>query len=172
MSTTGVHNARLMTISYAGKTLDGLKQDSFLGFTPTGDLVSYGTGLYGEVAPSILSDRGGEVTIKTMSQSPVNKYLIGMVSELYDNANLIAAPLYVKGDSGGVIYYKFNNCMIKQRPPLDIGNDMADSEVEWVFHCSEAVPVPLDEFELSVGVRADIEGSLSLAIDFSLVKAL
>ena len=113
MSTTGIHNARLMTLSHAGKTFDGLKQDSFLTFEPTGELLASGTGLYGETAHSVLSDRSGTVSIKTMSQSPVNKYLVSLVNELYQNGNVVSAPIYVKGDAGGVVYYKLNDCVLK-----------------------------------------------------------
>lgn len=164
-----IHSSSLNAFSFLGMDLStGLAEDTYITFTPTGPLTMAASDAGGRSRViSVNGDNSGRVELTLMTQSHVNRKLLG----LYE-AQLLNGGVPAIGDitikAGGTLFlYQPRQCHLMERPTQSIGKDMSTSTQTWVFDAAELNPISLSESELGVDARFSIQAEINVAITYS-----
>jgi hypothetical protein len=126
---TKTYNAKKVLISFAGKTLTGVLDGSFVKVSRNNDSFMLAIGSDGEAARAANADKSGTVTVTLMQTSPSNDDLSNLMST-DELTNTGTGALFVKDASGRTLVSAVDAWI---RKPADVEFAREITGREWVF---------------------------------------
>ena len=126
---TKTYNAKKVLISFAGKTLTGTLDGSFVKVSRNNDSFMLAIGSDGEAARAANADKSGTVTVTLMQTSPSNDDLSNLMNA-DELTNTGTGALFVKDASGRTLVSAVEAWI---RKPADVEFAREITGREWVF---------------------------------------
>lgn len=120
-----------ITISFAGFTVTGYADGTFVKVARATELYTKTVGAGGEVARTRTRDRSGRVTLTLLASSPANDLLTAQFQRDEKDGSGVA-PLMIK-DLNGTSIHHAPNAWIAKLPDVEFGKDLPTRE--WEIDC-------------------------------------
>jgi hypothetical protein len=159
-------SARNVSVAWGGVVMSGLAAESFVTFTPNGDVMESESGSDGKHSRSLLPDFGGKIEVGFQPSSPFVAFLAGVIAKTRSEGILYSKTFIVFDPSGSVVA-RGKAATVMSMDSIELGSSQNGKVTKFTFDCEElelgSIPFGVDEIDLDPSIPAAIATITSLS---------